>query len=80
LVVVPANQASTSASNKPKTPLDSKTNYATAFFDSIDPTETLAASQALRGTLPVRKFELRCRLLAIASFIATARRHVWKWV
>jgi len=40
LVVVPANQASTSASNKPKTPLDSKTNYATAFFDSIDPSAT----------------------------------------
>jgi hypothetical protein len=30
-----ADQASTSARNKPKMPPDSKTNYATTFFDSI---------------------------------------------
>jgi hypothetical protein len=37
LVVVLADLAATSARDKPKTPPDSKTNYAPAFFDSIDP-------------------------------------------
>jgi hypothetical protein len=37
LVVALADQAPTSARNKPKTPPDSKTNYVAAFFDSIDP-------------------------------------------
>src|SRR5437773_4917685 len=30
--------------NKPKTPPDSKTNHATAFFDSIDPTRISSAA------------------------------------
>ena len=37
MVVALADQAPTSARNKPKTPPDSKTNYVAAFFDSIGP-------------------------------------------
>jgi hypothetical protein len=43
LVVVLADQAATSAKNKPKALPDSKTNCARAFFDSIDPTRTSIA-------------------------------------
>ena len=40
LVVVSPIRLRRPARNKPKTPPDSKTNYITAFFDSIDPSRT----------------------------------------
>jgi hypothetical protein len=52
-VVVPADQAPTSAGHEPKTPRDNKTNYVTAFFDSIGQTRNWRASASWTAFHPV---------------------------